>query len=323
MNSKLRSMLHFAMVVSRKSSSVPSSATPSSTIRRNSNVPENVSAIVEASLEEAGINHGTKTKAGWCLKEGLTHILSADDGKMVPLIQQHGAPKMYDWLKGEGKTCRHEEMKLGELGKSLLLQPHEEHFCFQSLCRIIGSQQLAGAAASAMYKRLVNLTEGNLNPEIIQTLADQGVEEHLRKPVGYSKAKANCIVALAKAYHDGDLSEEFFYSAPVPETREALLKIKGIGPWTCDMFLMFVMEHADVLPIGDLGVRNGMAKFFDLKGTGKGGSLDQKKDLKKMENAMAPFAPYRSLACCYMWRVADTKDVVNATSATSATTTAK
>eukprot|EP00980_Cylindrotheca_fusiformis_P025754 scaffold14558_cov137-Cylindrotheca_fusiformis.AAC.19 len=295
------------MVVSRKSSSIPpGTATPSSTIRKSSNVPGNATAMAEALLLEAGFVHGTKTKAGWCLKEGLTHILSADDGKMVPLIQQHGAPKMYNWLKGDAKTRRNEET----------MPPH---ICFQSLCRIVAGQQLAGAAAAAMNQRLMNLTEGKLNPDIILKLADQGVEEHLKKPVGYSKAKANCVVALANAFHDGDLSEEFLRSASEPETREALLKIKGIGPWTCDMFIMFVMEHPDVLPVGDLAVRNGMAKFFQLKGTGKAGSLDQKKDLKTMENVMAPFVPYRSLACYYMWRADETKDVMNATSTMTTT----
>eukprot|EP00980_Cylindrotheca_fusiformis_P027200 scaffold19324_cov152-Cylindrotheca_fusiformis.AAC.15 len=311
------------MVVTRKRPSVPPTATPTLKIRRSSNVPGNVTATAEALLKEAGIVHGTKTKAGWCLKEGLTHILSADEGKMVPLIQKHGAPKMYDWLKAEAKACRHEEIMVGDEGVSSLMPPDKAHFCFQSLCRIIGGQQLAGAAAFAMYRRLRNLTDDKLNPDIILSLANQGVEEYLRKPVGLSKAKANCIVALAQAFHDGDLSEDFLYSASVPETREALLKIKGIGPWSCDMFLMFVMEHADVFPIGDLGVRNGMTKFFRLKGTGKSGYLCQKKDLKKMEKAMAPFEPYRSLACYYMWRVADTKDVVNATSSTTTTMSPK
>ena len=62
-----------------------------------------------------------------------------------------------------------------------------------------------------------------------------------------------------------------------------------------------------VLPLGDLGVRAGAKRFFNVNGHGKNGALDQKKDAEKLETLFAPFAPYRSLAAFYMWRVADTK----------------
>ena len=93
----------------------------------------------------------------------------------------------------------------------------------------------------------------------------------------------------------------------VPELREKLMAIKGIGPWSCDMYLLFQLKKPDVLPLGDLGVRAGAKRFFNVSGHGKNGALDQKKDAATLEALFAPFAPYRSLASYYMWRVADTK----------------
>ena len=73
------------------------------------------------------------------------------------------------------------------------------------------------------------------------------------------------------------------------------------------MYLIFDLKKPDVLPLGDLGVRNGAQRFFGVSGQGKNGSLDAKKDKAKLEALFAPYAPYRSLASYYMWRVADTK----------------
>jgi DNA-3-methyladenine glycosylase II len=291
MHNRALSVLHFAMVLTRKRSFDSSS---SSLV--------DFKATADTLLKEAGILR-TETKAGWCLKEGLIHVLSAENGKMLPLIQKHGAPMMYDSLK---QHCRHTPPPANE--QQLMERPRD---CFQSLCRIIAGQQLAGAAALAMWNRLLTVTDNNLTPETILKLEEQGLEDHLRKPVGLSNAKARSIVALAQAFHDEELSEDFLTCALEAEVRESLLLIKGIGPWSCDMFIMYVLEHADVLPVGDLGVRSGMTKYFSLKGTGKGGYLCQKKDLDKMQKAMAPFEPYRSLASYYMWKVADTKDFYN------------
>ena len=74
------------------------------------------------------------------------------------------------------------------------------------------------------------------------------------------------------------------------------------------MFLMFFLEQGDIFPVGDLGVRKGVARFFNLKGKGRGGSLCPKKDFIKLQTVLEPFRPYRSLVAYYMWKVADTKD---------------
>lgn len=78
--------------------------------------------------------------------------------------------------------------------------------------------------------------------------------------------------------------------------------MRGIGPWTVEMFLIFHLHLPDVLPLGDLVVRKGIAELFSLQGPL---CEKKKKDSQKMIDIMKPFAPYRSLAAIYFWKVAD------------------
>ena len=69
---------------------------------------------------------------------------------------------------------------------------------------------------------------------------------------------------------------------------------------------MFSLHRPDCFPTGDLGVRNGLARAFGVRGSGKNGALDEKKDKEKLLAAFEPYKPYRSIASWYMWRVVDT-----------------
>jgi DNA-3-methyladenine glycosylase II len=257
---------------------------------------------VEELFQKANVTGGTTTKGGWCLKEGMTHILETGAStRLLSLVQQKGLPRIYAIV--EDATCRHEKETVS------LVDQHPSD-CFQALCRIIAGQQLAGAAAKSVWMRLRS-TANPLTPESILMLVEKGLEEYLRKPAGLSNAKTRSIVALSDAFRSGELSEDFLSNSAVTEVelRAKLLAIKGIGPWTCDMFLMFHLEKKSVLPLGDLGVRKGIAKFFQLKGRGPRGTLCDKKDRDVMEDAIAPFSPYQSLVTYYMWAAADTKDL--------------
>lgn len=292
------------------------------TKQTNSPIELSSTVVVKELFEASGIVQ-TTTKGGWCLQEGLTRVLEVDQSRqLLPVLQKHGLPSFYS-VVNDATSCRH--------AKTTAVSSTKPRDCFQSLCRIIAGQQLAGAAAQAMWHRLIKVVEATsssnisgtnsssngaddssqtLTPEAILFLAEKGVEDNLRKPAGLSGAKARSVVALAQAFADGDVTEAFL-TAPTStedEIRSKLLPIKGIGPWTCDMFLMFYLEKGNVLPVGDLGVRKGMAKFFGLRGKGYKGSLCNIKDKAVMEQVMAPYEPYQSLISYYMWAVADTKD---------------
>jgi DNA-3-methyladenine glycosylase II len=221
---------------------------------------------------------------------------------MIPLVEHHGVPLIYNSISPK---CRHSSSQ-----KTTTAQKPSN--CFQSLCRIVAGQQLAGPAAQATWTRLLKACNQILTPQSILGLAEEGFEDCLRQPAGLSNNKAKCIVALAQAFQDKELTEAWLCESSESDIRKALLKIKGLGPWSCDMFLMFFLEQGDIFPVGDLGVRKGVARFFNLKGKGKGGSLCPKKDFDKLQTALEPFKPYRSLVTYYMWKVADTKDFYKA-----------
>ena len=96
--------------------------------------------------------------------------------------------------------------------------------------------------------------------------------------------------------------------------RELLKPVKGIGPWTADMFIMFHIQLPDVLPTGDLGIRKGVARHFDLRSPPKGrkGKAERGKDgyflptPEEMEVLCEKWKPWRSVASWYMWRLVDT-----------------
>lgn len=254
-------------------------------------------AVATKLLSDAGIDC-TTTKAGWCLREGLSHLVSVDCGSLQGIIEHSGAPLMY--------SCRHQEK-----GDDAVTNMKNPTTCFQSLCRIVAGQQLAGAAAQTVWKRLLDTTHPSLTPQIVLELAEKNITTCLQKPAGLSGAKARSLVDLAQHFERGVLQESFLHTASEENVREALLKVRGLGPWSCDMFLLFYLERPDVLPLGDLGVRKGIAKHFGIQGSGNKGSLCPKKDLKKIENATKAYAPYRSLLSYYMWKVADTTDFYN------------
>lgn len=266
-------------------------------------VETSVEDMVDKALKDAGITQ-TQTKSDWCLRRGLLHICSVNDGHLLPLVAQHGPPTFYHSTEDHCKNASTDNIKAPSNA-------------FESLCRIIAGQQLAGGAAQAIWQRLLETTNNNLTPETILSLiaaGNDGLVTNLQKPAGLSLAKARSIVDLSHHFVRGDLSDELLQTACEERVREALLQVTGLGPWSVDMYLMFSLEKSNVLPVGDLGVRKGIAKAFALSGSAKKGALCQKKDLAKIQETARPFAPYQSLLSFYMWKAADTVDFYNSPS---------
>jgi len=139
-----------------------------------------VSLVVTGLFEKWNITGSTITRDGWCLKEGMSHILDVDtSGRLLSLAQQNGLPGIYTLV--EDASCRHDEVGVSADAR------HKPQNCFQSLCRIIAGQQLAGASAKAMWMRLTSVADP-LTPDSILTLIGKGMEEHLRKPAGLSNS---------------------------------------------------------------------------------------------------------------------------------------
>jgi DNA-3-methyladenine glycosylase II len=166
---------------------------------------------------------------------------------------------------------------------------------FHSLAEAIVYQQLNGKAAVTIFKRFAALAGDPLTPDGILKLTD----EQLRS-VGLSKQKSAYIKDLATKTRDGLLDFARVPELSDREVIEHLTQVKGIGVWTAHMFLMFTLRRPDVLPTGDYGVQAAIKKHYRKRKLPKP---------KEMEKIARPWAPYRSVACWYLWRSLDIKTV--------------
>lgn len=166
---------------------------------------------------------------------------------------------------------------------------------YAALTRSIVSQQLSGKAAATIFGRVCALFEGGRRgPRPEQILA---ASDAVLRGAGLSRAKTLALRDLATRSLAGEiptlaaarrLSDE--------EVIERLTAVRGIGRWTAEMFLMFRLDRPDVLPIDDYGVRKGFALTFGL------GELPKPRELGLHGER---WAPYRTVASWYLWRVAD------------------
>jgi DNA-3-methyladenine glycosylase II len=170
---------------------------------------------------------------------------------------------------------------------------------FNMLVRSILSQQISMAAARSIRMRLETLAgTKRLSPEII------GRFDALQlRSVGISPQKAGYLVDLARKSLDGTIRFRTLSRKSDDEIIETLTKVKGIGVWTAQMFLIFSAGRLDVFPHDDLGVRVAIKDLYRLR------SLPDK---TKAHRIARPWRPYASVASWYCWRYLDRKKAVNA-----------
>lgn len=160
---------------------------------------------------------------------------------------------------------------------------------FQTLVRSIVYQQLNGKAALTIFNRLAEAAKVTpMTPESILKLRPQKM-----RAVGLSKQKTLYIRELARLTRDGDIQFERLPEMEDAAIIETLTRVKGVGVWTVQMFLMFALQRPNVLPVGDLGVRAAMKKAYGLAELPKP---------DEMERIAAAWHPYCSVASWYLWR---------------------
>ena len=161
---------------------------------------------------------------------------------------------------------------------------------FTAIARAIAYQQLAGAAAGAIWGRVLALfPEGEeLSPAAVLRKRDTTYRK-----AGLSGAKTESIKELARHVTRGDFDPADFHGQSNEDITEALTHVWGIGEWSAQMHLIFSLGRLDVWPVLDLGVRNGWAKF-------RGCTPPTVKELIPLGDA---YRPYRSVVAWYMWRV--------------------
>jgi DNA-3-methyladenine glycosylase II len=163
---------------------------------------------------------------------------------------------------------------------------------FEALVRSIVYQQLAGASARAIHGRLVAAMPGGVEPDAMLGLSDETL-----RAVGLSGAKARSLRDLASKTLDGTvvLSPRSLARQPDDEVIARLSAVRGIGPWTAQMFLMFQLKRLDVWPVGDLGIRHGYGLAWQVPTP----------TARELEPLGEPFRPYRAVAAWYCWRAAE------------------
>ena len=160
---------------------------------------------------------------------------------------------------------------------------------FQTLVRSIVYQQLSGNAALTIFSRLIEGAKTEpLTPEAILKLRPQ----KMRK-LGLSQQKLAYIRELARMTRDGEIQFERLAELEDNEVIAHLTRVKGVGVWTVQMFLMFALRRSDVLPVGDLGVRMAMKKAYGFAELPKP---------EEIERIAAAWKPWCSVACWYLWR---------------------
>ena len=184
-----------------------------------------------------------------------------------------------------------QDLLLGELIKSIgnySIQIHNN--LFESLLKSIVYQQLAGNAANAIYSRFLSLYRDSLpTPEQIISTSDTV----LRFTAGLSFKKIEYIKNLSTKIISGELNIQILPAMQDEEVINELVKVKGIGRWTAEMFLIFSLQREDVFPLDDLGVKKAIQKLYNLS------NLPTR---EYMIEVSCRWKPYRSIATWYLWK---------------------
>lgn len=172
------------------------------------------------------------------------------------------------------------------------IEAHENYY--QALVESIVSQQLSVKAADTITKRFIGLFASDF-PTPDDILAG---DPETYRAAGLSWQKISYITDLARRVIDGSVDLASLNTLSNDEIIAELVQVKGIGVWTVHMFLMFCMGRLNVLPVGDLGIKNGIQKLY---------ALPEKPDAEGIEAIAAKYnwKPYQTLASWYIWHSLD------------------
>jgi len=154
---------------------------------------------------------------------------------------------------------------------------------FETLVLLILEQQVSIDSAKATFLKL-KAKEKNFQPEFLLFISD---EEY--RSIGVSRQKTAYIKALSHSIIQNEIDIDSLASKSSQQVREELIKIKGIGNWTIDVYLMFSLQSPDIIPLGDIAVINTIKELFNIH------------DKQEIETYVAKWSPYRSAATFLLW----------------------
>ena len=167
------------------------------------------------------------------------------------------------------------------------VEPAEDFF--QRFVVSILRQQVSMESAAATRERLFESVEVTPNGIL-------AADKQVLRDAGLSRQKTQYVRNVAEAFDEEGYSRAYFEGMDDDEVRAELTEIPGVGPWTADMQLLFSLGRPDVFPVGDLGIRTGMARLFDDLAV---------EDRAVMRERSERWKPYRSYASLYLWRATE------------------
>lgn len=157
---------------------------------------------------------------------------------------------------------------------------------YSGLASIIISQQVSKASAAAIFGRLVQ----HADPLVPSTIL--GSDDDFFRKVGVSRPKQHTLVEIARAVDSRELDLEKLCHVSAEEAIAAMTAIKGIGPWTAEVYLMFCAGHRDIFPAGDLALQEAVRAAM---------GLNERPNVKQLRSIAEEWAPWRSIASRLFW----------------------
>ncbi len=168
-----------------------------------------------------------------------------------------------------------------------------ENFYFASLTSSIIGQQLSGKVADVIFKRFKELFhKEKITPEYVLKL-----DKEIIRKIGISYSKVSYLKDLASKFKEDEIKYSKLDKLSDKEVTEELIKIKGIGPWTAEMFLMFTLGREDIFSHGDLGLRRAIENIYQIENPTR----------EQVESISIKWSPYRSYASLVLWKSLDIK----------------
>lgn len=159
---------------------------------------------------------------------------------------------------------------------------------FPALVRTITSQQISTKAAATIHGRLIGFMPKGVTPGALLRLTDAQFRQ-----AGLSRQKIAYLRDLASKVKSGELPVGSLHELDDEAVIDAIVKVKGLGRWSAEMFLMFRLRRPDVLPVGDLGIVTAIQRLYGLR---------KKPKAARIIKIGEAWRPYRTIACWYLWR---------------------
>ena len=196
------------------------------------------------------------------------------------------------WQESVEYLCKIDEKLASIIESANNLEPSKDKTALESLLGSIVSQQISVKAAASIWQKVTELVGDITTDGIIATGADN------LKACGLSGRKADYFINIAQHFRDNNIDEEnHWHDRQYSDVYDELIQIKGVGPWTIEMFGMFYLMEQDILPLKDLGIIRAINQLYN--------ESNVELEMTEILNISNKWRPYRTVASLYLWHSVD------------------